>query len=117
MYRVKVQPEVARAMFLTYVTYLNKLKDHPEWYNQLTRNCTTTLRKPLAADVNNPQSWKYQFLLNGTLDQLLYERGWLINGGLPFAELKQREHIIAAAQAAGLSPEFSTLIRAGRIGF
>lgn len=117
MYRVNVQPEVARAMFLTYVTYLNKLKDHPEWYNELTRNCTTTLQKPLAADVSNPQPWNYQFLLNGTLDELLYERGRLVTGGLPFPELKQREHINAAAQAANLSPNFSTLIRLGRIGF
>jgi hypothetical protein len=75
LYRVNVQPEVARAMFLTYVTYLNKLKDHSEWYNEVTRNCTTTLQKPLAADVNNPQPWNYQFLLNGTLDELLYDRG------------------------------------------
>jgi len=117
LYRVKVRPEVARAMFLTYVTYLNKLKDHPEWYNEVTRNCTTTLQKPLAADVNNPQPWNYQFLLNGTLDELLYERGRLVTGGLPFPELKQREHINAAAQAAGLSPDFSALVRAGRIGF
>ena len=57
MYRINVDPEVARAMFLTYVTYLNNLKDHPEWYNELTRNCTTTLQKPLAANVNNPQPW------------------------------------------------------------
>ncbi len=117
LYRVKVRPEVARAMFLTYVTYLNKLKDHPEWYNEVTRNCTTTLQKPLAADVNNPQPWNYQFLLNGTLDELLYDRGRLVTGGLPFPELKQREHINAAAQAAGLSPDFSALVRAGRIGF
>ena len=117
LYRVKVRPEVARAMFLTYVTYLNKLKDHPEWYNEVTRNCTTTLQKPLAADVNNPQPWNYQFLLNGTLDELLYDRGRLVSDGLPFLELKQREHINAAAQAAGLSPDFSALIRAGRIGF
>jgi len=117
LYRVKVQPEVARAMFLTYVTYLNKLKDHPEWYNEVTRNCTTTLQQPLSADVNNPQSWNYQFLLNGTLDELLYDRGRLVTGGLPFPELKQREHINAAGQAAGFSPDFSALVRAGRIGF
>jgi hypothetical protein len=117
MYRVQVQPEVARAMFLTYVTYLNNLKNHPEWYNELTRNCTTTLEKQLAADVNNPQPWNYQFILNGTLDELLYDRGRLVTGGLPFPELKQREHINPAAQAAGQSPDFSALIRAGRIGF
>jgi hypothetical protein len=117
LYRVHVQPEAARAMFLTYVTYLNKLKDHPEWYNELTRNCTTTLDKQLAANVNNPQPWNYQFILNGTLDELLYDRGRLVTGGLPFPELKQREHINAAAQAADHSPDFSALIRAGRIGF
>ena len=117
LYRVQVQPEVARTMFLTYVAYLNKLKDHPEWYNEVTRNCTTTIQKPLAADVKNPQPWNYQFLLNGTLDKLLYDRGRLVTGGLPFPELKQREHINDAAQAAGLSPDFSALIRAGRIGF
>ncbi len=84
LYRLHIQPEVARTMFLTYVTYLNKLKDHPEWYNEVTRNCTTTLQKPLAADVNNPQPWTYRYILNGTLDELLYERGRLVTGGLPF---------------------------------
>jgi len=117
MYRLHVQPEVARAMFLTYVTYLNNLKDHPEWYNELTRNCTTTLQKPLAADTKDPQPWSYRYILNGTLDELLYERGRLVSGGLPFSELKQREHINAAALAADSSPDFSALIRSGRIGF
>lgn len=117
LYRVRVSPEVARAMFLTYVTYLNELNDRPEWYNEVTRNCTTTLQKPLAADVSNPQPWNYQFLLNGTLDELLYDRGRLVTGGLSFPELKKREHINVAAQAADYSSEFSALIRAGRIGF
>jgi hypothetical protein len=104
-------------MFLTYVAYLNRLKDHPEWYNALTRNCTTAINKQLAANVNNPQPWNYQFIVNGTLDRLLYDRGRLVTGGLPFPELKQREHINAAAQAANRSPDFSALIRVGRIGF
>jgi hypothetical protein len=117
MYRAKLQPEVTRAMFLTYVAYLNKLRDHPEWYNEMTRNCTTTLDSQIAADVGNPQPWNYQLILNGTLDELLYDRGRLVTGGLPFAELKQREHINAAAHAANQSPDFSALIRAERIGF
>ena len=117
LYRVRIQPDTARNMFLTYVTYLNKLKDYPEWYNQVTRNCTTTLFRQLAADVKNPNPWNYQILLNGTLDRLLYERGRLVTGGLSFPELKEREHINAAAKAADNSPDFSELIRAGRIGF
>jgi len=117
MYRFQGTPEVARAMFLTYIANLNRLKDHPKWYNEVTRNCTTAIDRQLAADVNNPQPWNYQVLLNGTLDELLYDRGRLVTGGLPFAELKQREHINAAAKAADHSPDFSALIRAGRIGF
>ena len=117
MYRVSIAPEQERAIFLTYVAYLNKLNHHPEWYNQLTKNCTTTLSRQLASDVNNPHPWNYQLILNGTLDRLLYERGRLVSGGLPFRELQQREHINAAAQAADGSPDFSQLIRQGRIGF
>jgi hypothetical protein len=117
LYRAQLQPKIARAMFLTYVAYLNKLNDHPEWYNQLTRNCTTTLDRQLATDVTNPQPWNYQFIVNGTLDELLYDRGRLVTGGLSFAELKQREHINAVAQTANRSPDFSALIRAGRVGF
>jgi Domain of unknown function (DUF4105) len=117
MYRLNASPEVARTMFFTYATYLNNLKDHPEWYNELTRNCTTTIQKPLAADIRNPQPWSYQYILNGKLDELLYDRGRLVTGGLPFPELKQREHINATARSVNDSPDFSALIRAARIGF
>lgn len=117
MYRTTLSPETARAMFLVYVQYLNKLRDSPEWYNALTRNCTTAIEQQIAADMPNPQSWNYQIILNGTLDRLLYERGRLVTGGLPFPELRQRAHINAAARAADQSPEFSALIRAGRVGF
>ena len=30
LYRIQVKPETARAMFFTYIDYLNNLKDHPE---------------------------------------------------------------------------------------
>jgi hypothetical protein len=117
MYRTTVPPAAAREIFLVYVTYLNRLKDQPEWYNALTRNCTTTIDRQIAADMTNPQPWNYQLVLNGTLDRLLYDRGRLATGGLPFPELRQREHINAAAHAADQSPEFSALIRVGRVGF
>lgn len=117
LYRTRLQPRTAQAIFLTYIQYVNKLRDQPEWYNALTRNCTTSLDQQIAEDLPNPQPWNYQFILNGTLDKLLYDRGRLVTSGLSFPELKQREHINAAAQAANQSPDFSGLIRAGRIGF
>ena len=117
LYRTTVPPERARKIFLLYANYLNKLHEHPEWYNALTRNCTTTLDTQIAADMQHPQPWNYQLLLNGTLDHLLYNRGRLVTDGLPFPELKEREHINAAARAADDSPDWSALIRVGRVGF
>ena len=117
LYHASMGPEPARAIFLTYIGYLNQLKDHPEWYNALTRNCTTTLDKQIASEIGKPQPWNYQLLLNGTLDELLYDRGRLVTDGLPFPELKSRAHINAAARAAGNSPDFSALVRVGRPGF
>jgi hypothetical protein len=117
LYRSRVPPDTARSMFLTYIEYLNKLNDQPEWYNALTRNCTTALDRKLAEDTSNPHGRTYRTFLNGTLDELLYERGRLVTGDLPFPALKEREHINSAARAANQSPDFSALIRAGRIGF
>jgi len=56
-------------------------------------------------------------VLNGTLDELLYDRNRLVTDGLPFAALKEREHINPVARAADSSADFSAVIRVGRIGF
>ncbi len=117
LYRIQAKPQVARAMFMTYIGYLNQLKDHPEWYNALTKNCTSTISSLLAHDTENPQGWSIQLLLNGSMDELMYRRGRLVTGGLPFPELKEREHINPAAHVAGGAEDYSRLIRVGRVGF
>ena len=117
LYRGNLGPESARAIFFTYVDYLNRLKDRPQWYNAVTRNCTTALDRQIASEVANPQSWNYQMLVNGTLDELLYDRGRLVTDGLPFSELKSRAHINAIAKAADKYPDFSAIIRTNRPGF
>jgi Domain of unknown function (DUF4105) len=117
MYRTKATPELARKFFMTYVDYLNNLRNNPEWYNAITKNCTTTLDTALSADMPNGMGWNWQLLLNGTLDELLYNRGRLVTGGLPFKELKEREHINPYAHTVNDSPDFSALIRVGRVGF
>ena len=117
LYRTTISADRARQIFLLYADYLDKLRNHPEWYNAVTRNCTTTLDSQIAKNVENPQPWNYQLLLNGTLDELMYDRGRLVTGGLRFPELKQREHINAAAQAADGAADWSARIRAGRVGF
>jgi len=117
LYRINLDAAVTRRIFDTYTHYLNALNDNPEWYNALTKNCTTTVDGQIMKEIPNQQAWNYQLLLNGTLDHLLYNRGRLVTDGLPFAELKQRAHINVAAKAADGSPDYSSLIRAGRPGF
>lgn len=117
MYHMDVSKDVAQKFLLTYLTYLNQLRDHPEWYNALTKNCTTTLTSQLSSDLPGAKHWTYKFLLNGSLDEVLYSRGRFVTGGLPFEPLKAREHINPLAHTVGQSPDFSELIRVGRIGF
>jgi hypothetical protein len=113
LYRMAISPEHARALFLAYLDRLNRLHEHPEFYNQIVDNCTTNIRLAnIEATEGKVQPWNWRMLLNGKSDELLYEQG-LINRSLPFAALKEQSLINQRAQAAGASPDFSQLIRVG----
>jgi hypothetical protein len=114
LYRTKVTPQEARERFLEYLTTLNSMHEHARWYNALTTNCTTSVRAQRAAGQRTP--WDWRILLNGYLDQMLYEHGTLA-ADLPFAQLKEAVHINAAARAANDAGDFSARIRVGRPGF
>lgn len=110
VYRVRSNAEGRRAFFLEYIRQINALKDHPEFYNSLTTNCTTNIW--MNSHVNPtriPMSWK--ILASGHVPEYLYENGRLEDLGLSFAALQQRAHINARAQAAGIVPDFSQRIR------
>jgi hypothetical protein len=110
LFRLKTSPDRMRNRFLAYVRRLNELRQRPRWYNAVTDNCTTAIRVQQAAADRAP--WDWRMLLNGHGDALLYERG-AIDTHLPLAELKERCHINARAQAAGPATDFSRRIREG----
>lgn len=114
LYRLQVAREQGRTLFLDYLRRANALHDHAQWYNALTDNCTLGIRAQRAAADRMP--WDWRMLLNGHLDELLYERG-LLDTNLPFAELKKLSNINAKAQAAGQASDFSRQIRQGLPGF
>jgi len=58
-----------------------------------------------------------RILLNNKMDEMLYEHGSLVSGGLPLPELKEQAHINAAARDADDSRDFSKHIRKQRVGF
>lgn len=115
LYRTTISAADARERFLEYIAVINALHAHPRWYNAITANCTTAIRSQLAHTARSPFDWR--LLINGKMDEMLYDRGVLMTDGLPFAELRKRALINPAAQAADQDPEFSLQIRENRPGF
>lgn len=111
LYRLQGSIENARRLLLAYLHEINDLHQRPEFYNTLTTNCTGNIW--LHARVNPghlPYSWK--ILLSGHVPEYLYEQGRL-DTRLPFAELKRRSQVNAAARSADDATDFSRRIRVG----
>ena len=115
LYRTTLTPAQARERFLEYLRSLNQMRERPRWYNAITTNCTTSIRAQHSSAEHMP--WDWRILLNGKGDEMMFERRMIADGGLPFAVLRHRALINAAAKAADKSPEFSRLIREGRPWF
>ena len=109
LYRTLASPGQARERFLEYIKAMNMLHEHPRWYNEVTANCTTSIRTQRS--VNQRAPWDWRMLINGTADEMLYEDHAIATGGLPFTELKSRSLINKRAHAADQDPDFSRLIR------
>ncbi|HVN86617.1 MAG TPA: DUF4105 domain-containing protein [Candidatus Binatia bacterium] len=110
LYRTNAPPENVRRLFLSYIEKINSLKDHPEFYNTLTTNCTTNIWMHTKVNQQSvPLNWK--ILASGYVPLLAYEYGRL-DTRLPFEELRRRSHINQAAQAADSAEDFSQRIRA-----
>ena len=111
LYHLTAPPARAQERFLEYVHSLNALRTQPRWYNAITTNCTTSIRSQHPSKERIP--WDWRILLNGKGDELLYEGGSLVTGGLSFAKLKAQSLINKRANEADQDPDFSRLIREG----
>lgn len=111
LYRMDVSPDNARRLLLSYVRAINALRDHPEWYNALTENCTTAIER-IAGPYQTRSWWSWKLFLNGHLDELAYDIG-AIDHSMPFSELKTKSYINPRAKAADADPQFSARIREG----
>ncbi len=114
VYPLRVPRENMRRIFLEYMRKLNGLREHPEFYNTLTTNCTTAILMNTRVNQESlPLSWKV--IVSGYAPAYVYESG-RIDRSLPFEELQRRSLVNAAGQAADQAPDFSRRIRAGLPG-
>ncbi len=111
LYRLRGSLEAGRGLFREYLSEINALRQHPEWYNTLTSNCTSSIW--LLSRINPEHvPWSWKILLSGYLPEYLYEQHRL-DTSLSFDELQRRAFINPRAQAADAAPDFSQRIRAG----
>jgi hypothetical protein len=114
LYRTRMPAPVARDLLVDYLRTMNQLAEHPRWYNALSHNCTTTIRRHAQHIApRNPFSWK--ILVNGFIDELAYDRE-SIDTSLPFEELRSRSDVTSRANAAADASDFSERIREGLPG-
>lgn len=110
LYRLNAPLAVVRGTFLDYLATMNALRARPQWYNALTSNCTSNIRDHVRPYAQG-SSFDWRFVLNGQMDELLYERG-RIGEAATFAQSKAQAYVNPLAQAAGDSADFPDRIRA-----
>jgi hypothetical protein len=111
LYRIRIPAGQAQALLIDYLNEVNRLADHPQWYNALTQNCTTSIRGHVQ-NVGAGGRLDWRLLANGHLDRLLYERGQ-VDTDISFDDLRSRSNITERAKDAGDSADFSVRIRQG----
>ncbi len=128
LYRTVAGPDWSRLLFLAYIRRINELHREAEWYNAITRNCTTNIfSERAAADSFDPvpadserkvlNRFDWRILLNGKGDKMEYQRGDLVTGGLSFEDLRTQAYINPVARAMPDADGFSERIRENRVGF
>lgn len=113
LYKTVATPEQARARLLEFVETMNDIAEKPRFYNVVTSNCTTAVRSQMTGGF--PLDWR--IIINGRLDEMLYDRGLLVTGGMDFKELKRRALINPKVREHSEKENFSKRIRENVTGF
>lgn len=111
LFPLRLSPEQARALFISYVEKANELVGKPEFYQTITTNCTTVIFE-LARLIEPGMPLDWRILLSGFLPDYLYDHG-LLRADLPLSEIRQRALVTPGDAAAGIPNAFSSTIRKG----
>jgi hypothetical protein len=110
VYRIQTPPENLRRFFLDYLKTMNDMREHPQFYNTLTTNCTTSVLVHTRVNQGAPP-WSWKILLSGYVPQYVYELGRM-DTSVPFVELERRARVNDRAHGFERDPTFSQRIRA-----
>jgi hypothetical protein len=110
LYPIHTTPDKMRRMFVEMLQRANALREHPEFYNTLTNNCTSNLVDHVNAITRRKVPQGLKTILPGYSDEVAYAIG-LIDTPLSLEEARRRFYVTKIARAAADSPDFSQRIR------
>jgi hypothetical protein len=110
LYRSTATPEQARKLFVDVMKRVNKLIDEPEFYNTLTNNCTTNIRRHINHLKPDRVPYDYRVLLPGYADRLAYDLDLIEHNGT-FEQTKEAARINYQAYLYRDDLDFSQKIR------
>ena len=113
VYPTVANPVQSQRLFASMMAKTNSLAANPEFYNTVTNNCTTTIRRHINELQPNRVARNWKILLPGHSDRYAYDLG-LLDQRIPFEDLKNVSHVSELANEFYSSPNFSTRIRMGR---
>ena len=115
LYPTRANPEQVRDLFVDIMRRVNKLEQHPEFYDTLTNNCTTNIVRHINRLYPGRIPLDLRWVLPGYSDRLAYDLG-LLDTELPFEEARRRARITELASQHRDAPDFSNRIRAAYRG-
>lgn len=112
LYRTTLTAKDAQTLFRSLLARMNRLREQPEFYNTITRNCLTSLI-PSVKELNPSFIGDLRLLFNGYSDRRAFESGTLeTEKNESFKSLKQRSHINPKVdRLPAIPPDFSERIR------
>lgn len=111
LYRVAMDRESMRSLFLAYIAKAQELAGRPRFYHTLTANCTTIVYDMARRVVHGlPVDWR--LLASGYLPEYLAQIGGLA-GQADLQSLRAAGRITGRARRADADPGFSRAIRQG----
>lgn len=110
VYPVMAEQESVQNMFLQVIDSMNTLKEHPAFYNTITRNCIMEIVRNVHALSPGRIPWQKTLLFPKESDRYAYDLGFL-DTSVPFEELRATHKINDLAEQYAEDADFSLKIR------
>ncbi len=109
-YPIRANQEFIKRLLIELCDSANQLREHPQFYATLRRNCATSLLRHIDEQLEEKVGLRKETLFPALTGELLYELGFMETEGL-FEEAKERFRIDERAQRFAEDERFSEKIR------